>query len=56
MEDIELMNVALSGTNFSREFEIRKISHIGRYFGMIASNKRLRRSLRETSREVVKRT
>jgi hypothetical protein len=44
------------GNHLSRESSLGKISQIGRDFGMIASRKRLRRSLREASREVVKRT
>jgi hypothetical protein len=45
-EDAELLNVALNGLPkswepFSREFVLGNISHIGRYFGMIASKKRL---------------
>jgi hypothetical protein len=35
---------------------LEKISQIGRDFGMIASKKRLGRSLRAASKEVVKRT
>jgi hypothetical protein len=41
--------------HFSREFVLGNISQIGRDFGMVSSRKRLRRSLRETSRDVVKR-
>jgi hypothetical protein len=60
-EDTELVNVELNGlpkswNHLSREFALGNISQIGRDFGMIASRKRLTRSLRETSREVVKRT
>jgi hypothetical protein len=59
-KDTELMNVALNGLPkswepFFKGVITREISQIGRDFGMIASRKRLRRSLRETSREVVKR-
>jgi hypothetical protein len=42
--------------HFSREFVPEKISQIARDFEMIASKKRLERSLRVASREVVKRT
>jgi hypothetical protein len=44
------------GNHLSREFALGNISQIGRDFGMISSNKRLRRSLRETIKEVVMRT
>ena len=40
----------------SKNFVIRRISHIGRYFGMISSRKILGKSLKEARREVVKRT
>jgi hypothetical protein len=39
----------------SKEFALRKISQIERDFGIIASKKRLERSQRATSMEVVKR-
>jgi len=44
------------GNHFSRESILGKISQIGRGFEMIASRKRLGMNLRETSREVVRRT
>jgi hypothetical protein len=44
------------GNHLSRESTLEKISQTGREFGMIASKKRLGRSLKETSREVVMRT
>jgi hypothetical protein len=43
------------GNHLSNEFVLGKISQIGRDFGMIASKKRLERSLRVVSMEVVKR-
>jgi hypothetical protein len=42
--------------HFSRESTLGKISQIGRDIGIIASRKIPRTSLRETRREVVKRT
>jgi hypothetical protein len=44
------------GNHFSRDSLLGKISQIGRVFGMITSRKRLERSLRVASREVVRRT
>jgi hypothetical protein len=44
------------GNHLSRDFVLDNIFHMGRDFGIIASKKRLRRSLRETSREVEMRT
>jgi hypothetical protein len=43
------------GNHFSKVFFIKKISHIGRDFGMIPSSKRLERSLRKNFMEVVRR-
>jgi hypothetical protein len=43
------------GNHLSRDFVLDNIFHMGRDFGMITSKKRLERSLRETSREVVMR-
>jgi hypothetical protein len=42
--------------HFSRDFVIENIFEIGRDFQMITSMKRLRRIIKETSREVVMRT
>ena len=44
------------GNHLSRDFVLGNISRINIYFGMIASRKRLRKSLRETNKEVVMRT
>jgi hypothetical protein len=44
------------GNHSSKHFVLGIISQIGRDFGMIVSKKRLSRSLRETSKEIVKRT
>jgi hypothetical protein len=41
------------GNYFSSESTLRKNTQIGRYFGMITSNKRLRRIVREIDKEVV---
>jgi hypothetical protein len=43
------------GNHFSRETILKNIFHIGRDFGMIAYSKRIGRSLRESSKEVVMR-
>ena len=44
------------GNNLSRESVLGKNSQIGRGFGTIVSRKRHRRTLKETSKEVVMRT
>jgi hypothetical protein len=44
------------GNHLSKKFALRKISQIFKDFGMIASKKRLERSLRVASREAVRRT
>jgi hypothetical protein len=58
MDDLELVNMALnslpkSWERFVKGFCAREKLKIGRGFGMIASRKRLKRSLRETSKEAV---
>jgi hypothetical protein len=50
------MDFPIHGNHFSKDFVLEKISQIGRDFGMIASRKRLRKSLKEESRDIVKRT
>jgi hypothetical protein len=53
---LHLMVFPSLGNHLTREYVLMNVSHIGRGFGMIAYRKRLKRSLRKTSKEVVMRT